>query len=92
MKTAGEELLVLQTLACSNVMKLRPPSFDHQTYVLTYVLNFYPPKSCFRILISYFQFLESKFSFSADISPFYVMIYNSKTLNIVLNSNLKLEF
>jgi hypothetical protein len=27
-----------------------------------------------RILI---QFLESKFSFSADISPFYLMIYNS---------------
>ena len=35
------------------------------------VLNFYSPKFCSRILI---QFLESKFSFSADISPFYVMI------------------
>ena len=47
----------------------------------------------FRILI---QFLESKFSFSADISTFYVMIYNSKTsigiLNTDLDSKLKLEF
>ena len=59
----------------------------------TNVLSFYPPKSCFRILI---QFLESKFSFSADISPIYVMIYNSKTcigiLNNDLDSKLKLEF
>ena len=30
----------------------------------------------FKILL---LFLESKFSFSAHISPFYVMIYNSKT-------------
>ena len=42
-------------------------------------------------------FLESKFSFSAHISPFYVqMIYNSKTwiavLNTALDSKLKLEF
>ena len=42
------------------------------------------------------QFLESKFNFFADISPFYVMIYNYKTwigiLNIDLDSKLKLEF
>ena len=59
----------------------------------TNVLSFYPPKSCFRIFI---KFLESKFSFSADISPFYVVIYNSKTwigiLNTDLDSKLKLEF
>ena len=24
--------------------------------VWTYILNFYPPKSCFRILVSYFEF------------------------------------
>ena len=45
-----------------------------------------------RILI---QFLESKFSFSADISPYYYF-YNSKTwiwiLNTILDYNLKLEF
>jgi hypothetical protein len=60
---------------------------------LSNVLNFYPPKFCFRILI---QFLESKFSFSADISPFFVMIYNSKIcigiINTDLDSKLKLEF
>ena len=59
----------------------------------TNVLNFYPPKFCFRILN---QFLKSKFSFSEDISPFYVVIYNSKTcigiLNTNLDSKLKLEF
>ena len=61
----------------------------------TNVLGFYPPKSCFifRILI---QFLESKFSFSRDISAFDVMIYNSKTwigiLNTALDSKLKLKF
>ena len=42
------------------------------------------------------QFLESKFSFSADILPFFVMLYNSKTcigiLNTDLDSKLKLEF
>ena len=58
-----------------------------------YVLNFYPPTSRFRILI---QFLESKHSFSAHISPFYVMIYNFKTrigiLNADLDFKLKLEF
>ena len=47
----------------------------------------------FRILI---QFLESKFSISADILPFHVMIYDSKTcvgiLNTDLDSKLKLEF
>ena len=47
----------------------------------------------FRTLI---LLLEPKFSFSADISPFYVMIYNSKTwieiLNTDLDSKLKLEF
>ena len=46
----------------------------------------------FRILI---LFLESKFLFSAHISPFYVIIYNSKTwigiLNTALGSKLKLE-
>ena len=46
----------------------------------------------FRILI---QFVESKLSFSTDISPFYVMVYNSKTcigvLNIDLDSKLKLK-
>ena len=54
-------------------------------------LNFYPPKSCFRILISYlefwFKFLESKISFSADISLFYVMIYNSNTWIGILNTD-----
>ena len=40
------------------------------------VLSFYPPKSCLRSLV---QFLGSKFSFSADISYFYAMMYNSKT-------------
>ena len=60
----------------------------------TYALSFYPPKLCFRILI---QFLESEFSFSADISTFNVMIYNSKIccigiLNTDLGSKLKLEF
>ena len=44
--------------------------------VLALCYKFYLPKSCSRILI---QFLESKFSFLADILPFYVMIYNSKT-------------
>ena len=34
------------------------------------------------------QFLESKFSFSADISLFYVMIYNSKTWIGILKSDL----
>ena len=47
----------------------------------------------FRILI---QIIESKFSFFAHISSFYVMIYNSKTwiaiLNADLDSKLKLEF
>ena len=47
----------------------------------------------FRILI---LFLESKFPFSAHISFFYVIIYNSKTLigilNADLDSKLKLEF
>ena len=42
------------------------------------------------------QFLETKFSCSANISSFYVMIYNSKTwiaiLNTDLDSKLKLEF
>jgi hypothetical protein len=42
------------------------------------------------------QFLEAKVSFSADISPFHVMIYHSKTyieiLNTDLDSKLKLEF
>ena len=33
----------------------------------TCVLSFYPPTSCYRILI---QFLESKFSFFAHISTF----------------------
>ena len=60
---------------------------------VSYVLNFYPPQFCFRILI---QFLESKFSFFADILFFYVMIYNSKTsimfLITDLDSNLKLKF
>ena len=41
-------------------------------FAVSKVLNFYPPKSCFRI-----HFLE--FSFSADISHFYVLIYNSET-------------
>ena len=40
-------------------------------------------------------FAEIRYSFSADISPFHVMIYNSKTcfriLNIDLDSKLKLE-
>ena len=56
------------------------------------VLSFYSPKFSFRILI---QFSESKFSFSDDISPFYVVIYNSKTcigiLNTDLDSKSKLE-
>ena len=59
---------------------------------IAYVLSFYPPKSCFRILI---LFLESKFLFSAHISSFYVMIYNAKWIGILntdLNSKLKLEF
>ena len=60
---------------------------------LTYVLNFYLPKSCFRIKI---QFLESIFSIFAVISSVYVMIYNSKTsimfLITDLDSKLKLEF
>ena len=30
----------------------------------------------FRILV---QIIDSRFTFSADISPFYAMIYNSKT-------------
>ena len=55
--------------------------------------SFYPPKSCFRILI---QFLESKISFSGNISPFYAMIYNSKSwirfLNTDLDSKLKLRY
>ena len=46
-----------------------------------------------RILI---QFLDSKLSLSGDISPFYVMIYNSKTQigvpNTDLDSKSKLEF
>ena len=46
-----------------------------------------------RILI---QFLESKLSFSADILPFYVMIYNSTTQigvsNTDLDSKSQLEF
>ena len=62
-------------------------------FIYSCVLNFYPPKFCFRILM---QFLESKFSFSADILPFFVMLYNSKTcigiLNTDLDSKLKLEF
>jgi hypothetical protein len=52
---------------------------------ITNFLSFYPPKSCFKIII---QFLESKFSFSGDISPFYVMIYNSKTWSGFLNTDL----
>ena len=56
-------------------------------------LSFYLLKSCLGILI---KFLESKLSFSGDISPFYVMIYNSKTCigfqNTDLDSKLKLEF
>ena len=59
----------------------------------TYVLNFYPPIFIFRLMT---QFLESKLSFSGDISSFYVMNYNSKTwigfLNSDLDSILKLEF
>ena len=55
-------------------------------------IMFYNSNVIFRILI---QFLESKFSFFGDISPFYVMIYNSKTcigiLNTDLDSKLKLE-
>ena len=47
----------------------------------------------FRIMT---QFLESKLSFSLDISRFYVMIYNSKTwigfLNSDLDFKLELEF
>ena len=47
----------------------------------------------FRTLV---QFLESKCSFSGDISPFYVVIYNSKTwigfLKTGFDSELKLEF
>ena len=43
-----------------------------------------------------FYFLESKFTFSAYISPFYLMMYNSKTwigtLITDLDSKLKLEF
>ena len=62
---------------------------------MPYVLSFYPPKSCFRNIIL-ILFLESKFSFSAHISSFYVMIFNSKTsigiLNTDLDSELKLEF
>ena len=58
-----------------------------------YVLNFFPPKCCFRILI---LFLESKFSFSAHISTFFVVIYIYKTwigiLNTDLDFKLKLEF
>ena len=50
-------------------------------------------KTVLRILI---QFLDPKFSFSADTSAFYVMIYNSKTCIIILNidfdSKLKFEF
>ena len=38
-------------------------------HAVSIVLNFYPPKSCFRIPI---QSLESELLFSADISTFYV--------------------
>ena len=59
----------------------------------TYVLNFYPPIFISRLMT---QFLESKLSFSGDISSFYVMNYNSKTsigvLNSDLDSKLKLKF
>ena len=41
------------------------------------------PNSYLEFLI---QFLESKFSFSADILQFYVRIYNSKTLIWILNT------
>jgi hypothetical protein len=48
-------------------------------------------QTCFRILIL-IQYLKSKFLFLANIPPFYVMIYNSKTwiciLNTLLDSNL----
>ena len=49
---------------------------------LANALSFYLPKARFRILI----YLESKHSHPAHISPFYVMIYNSKTWIGILNT------
>ena len=76
------------TVSCLSMFSIIKPLFLKKTNVL----SFYPPKSCFRILI---KFLESKFSFSADFSHFYVMIYNSKNciriLNTDLDSKLKLK-
>ena len=50
----------------------------------------------FKIYLNPTTILEYRFSFSEDISPFYVMIYNSKTgvwiLNTMLDFNLELEF
>ena len=46
---------------------------------------FYNSNIIFRILI---LFLESKFSFSAYTSSFYVMTYNSKTWIGILNTDL----
>ena len=67
-------------------------------WCLSNVLNFYAPNHFlefwFHVRIA-IQFLGSRFSFSGDISPFYVMIYTPKTwfgfLNIGLDSKLKLE-
>ena len=50
---------------------------------LSNVIVYYSPKSCFGILISYwellFNFKEFKLSYFEDMSSFCVMIYNSKT-------------
>ena len=68
----------------------------------TYVLNFYPPKSCSRVLISsqslYYSityifeililFSESKLSFYAHVLPFHVMIYEFKAYIGILDTNL----
>ena len=51
----------------------------------THFLSFYLPKSCFRIQV---LFSESKFSFSALISFFYIVIYNSKTRIGILNTKI----
>ena len=49
---------------------------DYCSNFLSAQILFQNSNFIFRIL---FQFLESKFLFLADISPFYVMINNSKT-------------
>ena len=54
------------TLSFHTMHSVRHLQLNLQIYLVSYVLNFYPPKSCFRILISIQnlnQYLDPQFKF-----------------------------